>query len=98
MKAIIAGILIILAIAFAVTLFKNTNVGGRMRPCTLRYILTLLVGILEWCIAFGFTFYLLTFYFDLRQSKGVHRGELRPENLSRRRTFWYLQRRGGRRY
>ncbi|KAK7454435.1 hypothetical protein VKT23_011191 [Stygiomarasmius scandens] len=80
MKAIIAGILIILAIAFAVTLFKNTNVGG----------------ILEWCIAFGFTFYLLTFYFDLRQSKGVHRGELRPENLSRRRTFWYLQR-GGRR-
>ncbi|THV02887.1 hypothetical protein K435DRAFT_817575 [Dendrothele bispora CBS 962.96] len=76
MKAIIAGVLIILAIAFAVTLFKNTNVGG----------------ILEWCIAFGFTFYLLTFYFDLRQSKGVHKGELRPENISRRRTFWYTRR------
>ncbi|KAF5367073.1 hypothetical protein D9758_003914 [Tetrapyrgos nigripes] len=76
MKAIIAGILIVLAIAFAVELFNNVDVGG----------------ILEWCIAFGFTVYLLTFYFDLRQSKGVHKGELRPENLNRRRA-WSMRRR-----
>ncbi|EEB92337.1 hypothetical protein MPER_09171 [Moniliophthora perniciosa FA553] len=56
-KAAIAGILILLAIAFAVALFKSTDVGG----------------ILEWVIAAGFTLYLLTFYFDLRQSMGIHR-------------------------
>lgn len=76
MKAIVAGILIILAIAFAVELFNNVDVGG----------------ILEWCIAFGFTLYLLTFHFDLRQSKGVHKGELRPENISRRRAWSMRQR------
>lgn len=65
-KAIIAGILILLAIAFAVALFKSTDVGG----------------ILEWIIAFGFTLYLLTFYFDLRQSKGVHKGQLSAERLA----------------
>ncbi|KAL0573573.1 hypothetical protein V5O48_008387 [Marasmius crinis-equi] len=63
-KALIASILIILAIAFGVTLFKGgnsaTNAGA----------------ILEWVISFGFTFYLLTFYVDLRQAKGVHKGEL----------------------
>ncbi|KAF4596372.1 hypothetical protein EYR40_007940 [Pleurotus pulmonarius] len=59
-KAAIAGILIVLAIAFGVALFKSTNVGG----------------VLEWTIAFGFTFYLLTFFYDLRMSKGVGKGEL----------------------
>lgn len=33
-------------------------------------------GVLEWTIAFGFTFYLLTFFYDLRMSKGVRKGEL----------------------
>ncbi|KAJ3876300.1 hypothetical protein F5051DRAFT_412036 [Lentinula edodes] len=66
MKAIIAGILIILAFAFAGTEFKVVNVGG----------------IFEWIIAMGFTFYLLTFYYDLRQSKGVHRGELSADRLN----------------
>ncbi|KAK7044123.1 hypothetical protein VNI00_007840 [Paramarasmius palmivorus] len=65
-KAVIAGILILLAIAFGVALFKSTDVGG----------------VLEWVIAFGFTLYLLTFYFDLRQSKGVHKGELSAERLA----------------
>ncbi|KAF8896588.1 Frag1/DRAM/Sfk1 [Infundibulicybe gibba] len=64
-KAIIAGILILLAIAFAVALYTKPDVGA----------------VLEWTISFGFTFYLLTFYYDLRQSKGVHKGELNREKL-----------------
>ncbi|KAF8740953.1 hypothetical protein AX14_006431 [Amanita brunnescens Koide BX004] len=59
-KAIIASILILLSIAFAVTLYESRNVGA----------------VLEWIIGFGFTFYLLTFFFDLRVSKGRQRGEL----------------------
>jgi len=31
---------------------------------------------MEWVIAFGFTFYILTFYYDLRPSKNMERGEL----------------------
>lgn len=31
---------------------------------------------LEWAIAFGFTFYLLTFWHDLRQAKGVEKGDM----------------------
>ena len=42
---------------------------------------TRLQGILEWVIAFGFVFYLLTFYFDLRMSKGMHKGDLSKERL-----------------
>lgn len=42
---------------------------------------TLKIAVLEWTIAFGFTFYLLTFFFDLRMSKGVARGELSRERL-----------------
>ena len=38
-------------------------------------------AIVEWTIAFGFTFYLLTFFWDLRMSKGVRRGELSRERL-----------------
>ncbi|KAI0671428.1 Frag1/DRAM/Sfk1 family-domain-containing protein [Trametes maxima] len=64
-KGIIAAILIILAVAFAITLFQATDPGA----------------ILEWLIAFGFTFYLLTFFFDLRMAKGVHKGELSRERL-----------------
>jgi len=63
-KAVIAGILIILAIAFAILLFTHTEVGA----------------VLEWVIAVGFVLYFLTFYYDLKQSKGMQRGELRPEN------------------
>ncbi|KAJ4480040.1 Frag1/DRAM/Sfk1 [Lentinula aciculospora] len=66
MKSVIAGVLIILAIAFAGTEFKVVNVGA----------------IFEWIIAMGFTFYLLTFYYDLRQSKGVHKGELSADRLN----------------
>lgn len=34
-------------------------------------------AILEWIIAFGFTLYLLVFYYDLRMSKNIERGQLR---------------------
>lgn len=39
------------------------------------------VAVLEWTIAFGFTFYLLTFIWDMRMAKGVQAGELRRERL-----------------
>jgi len=64
-KAIIASILICLAIAFGVALYNSTNAGA----------------VLEWTIAFGFTFYLLTFFHDLRLSKGIAQGELTREKL-----------------
>ncbi|KAJ3505479.1 hypothetical protein NLJ89_g7392 [Agrocybe chaxingu] len=64
-KAAIASILIILAIGFAVALFSAPNAGA----------------ILEWTIAFGFTFYLLTFYYDLRLSKNVEKGTLTSQRL-----------------
>jgi len=70
MKAVIAFILIVLAVAFGVCLYKNgtgvTDAGA----------------ILEWTIALGFTFYLLTFTYDLRMSKGVRKGELSKEKMA----------------
>lgn len=33
-----------------------------------------ILGVLEWFIAFGFTFYLMTFWYDLRQAVGAKRG------------------------
>ncbi|KAJ2924649.1 hypothetical protein H1R20_g12452, partial [Candolleomyces eurysporus] len=65
-KAVIASVLIVLAIAFAVALYYATNVGA----------------VLEWTIAFLFTFYVLTYFFDLRQSKGIDRGELHQHRAS----------------
>ncbi|KIJ63067.1 hypothetical protein HYDPIDRAFT_113607 [Hydnomerulius pinastri MD-312] len=52
-KAVIAGTLVLLGIVFGITLFYVPNVGA----------------VIEWTIAFGFTFYLLTFYYDLRMAK-----------------------------
>ncbi|KAF8920232.1 Frag1/DRAM/Sfk1 [Mucidula mucida] len=71
-KAVIATVLVVLAIAFGIALYKSTDVGG----------------VLEWVISFGFTFYLLTFFFDLRQSKGVQDGQLRSNSfVMRARSF-----------
>ncbi|EKM58228.1 uncharacterized protein PHACADRAFT_252400 [Phanerochaete carnosa HHB-10118-sp] len=64
-KGIIAGILIVLAVVFAITLYTAVNVGA----------------VVEWVIAFGYTFYLLTFWYDLRMAKGVHRGEFSRKRL-----------------
>jgi len=76
-KAIIAGVLIVLAFAFGVALYKSTEAGA----------------VLEWAISFGFTFYLLTFYYDLRQSKGVPKGELTAEKMANARRFGFRRRR-----
>ncbi|KAF5342631.1 hypothetical protein D9611_001917 [Ephemerocybe angulata] len=59
-KGIIAGTLIILSIAFAITLYEATDAGA----------------VLEWLIAMLFTSYIWTYYYDLRLSKGVRKGEL----------------------
>ncbi|KAI0267704.1 Frag1/DRAM/Sfk1 [Gloeopeniophorella convolvens] len=73
-KAIIAGVLIILAIAFAICLSQD----GHFQE----------VGaVLEWVIAMGFTLYLLTFVYDLRMSKGMHKHELSEERLMRQRGY-----------
>jgi len=65
MKGAIAVILIICAIAFAITLYTTPDVGA----------------VLEWVIAFGYTFYLLTFFYDLRMARGVRKGELSRQRL-----------------
>lgn len=67
-KAIIAAILILLAFAFGVALYQSSNVGA----------------VLEWTISFGFTLYILTFFFDLRHSKEVQHGELSAEKFTTR--------------
>ncbi|KAH9949962.1 Frag1/DRAM/Sfk1 family-domain-containing protein [Amylocystis lapponica] len=64
-KGVIAILLILCAIAFAIALYQAPNVGA----------------ILEWVIAFGYTFYLLTFFYDLRMARGVHKGELSEQRL-----------------
>ncbi|KAF9533770.1 Frag1/DRAM/Sfk1 family-domain-containing protein [Crepidotus variabilis] len=73
LKMVIASILILLAVGFAIALFSKsssaTNAGA----------------ILEWIISFGFTFYLLTFYLDLRKAKNVQKGELKGYNGRRNR-------------
>jgi hypothetical protein len=53
-KAAIGLTLVVLAIVFGVTLYYAPNVGG----------------VVEWLIAFGFAFYLLTFAYDLRMARG----------------------------
>ncbi|KAG2118680.1 Frag1/DRAM/Sfk1 [Suillus discolor] len=52
-KAVIGSVLIVLAIAFGIALFYASEVGA----------------VLEWIIGFGFTFYLLTFAYDLRAAR-----------------------------
>ena len=76
MKGIIATTLILLAIAFAIAMYEANDVGGTHSSCPLfLHSLTAVAAILEWLIAFGYTFYLLTFAYDLRMAKGVHRGQ-----------------------
>ena len=72
-KGMIAGVLIVLAIGFGVSLYE-----GAHRQSSTAYFVG---AVLEWTIAFGFTLYLLTFYADLRMSKGVGKGELSRERL-----------------
>ncbi|KIY51818.1 hypothetical protein FISHEDRAFT_36404 [Fistulina hepatica ATCC 64428] len=61
-KAVIASTLIIWSIVFAATLYTAYNVGA----------------VFEWMIAFGFTAYILTFWYDFRQSRNFSKGALIP--------------------
>ncbi|KAH8106661.1 Frag1/DRAM/Sfk1 [Phellopilus nigrolimitatus] len=65
-KTVFAVILIALAIAFGALLDSSDPDSG---------------AIIEWTIAFLYTFYLLSFWWDLRQSGGLSKGELGPEHL-----------------
>jgi hypothetical protein len=69
MKGVIAGLLIVLAIAFGATLYADGTTT------------TDVAAVLEWTIAFGYSLYLLTYVYDLRLSKGRHRGELSRDRL-----------------
>lgn len=95
-KAIITTILVACAIVFGITLYTDGNVGGKhafFSSChTLPQFVSLLLflsltdifcvtGIFEWIIAFGYTFYLLSFAYDLRLSKGAHAGQFSHEQL-----------------
>jgi len=73
-KAIIASMLILLAIGFAIALYQGSRHDNERA--------TFVGGILEWVIGFGFVFYLLTFYLDLRMSKGMRKGDLSREKLT----------------
>jgi hypothetical protein len=66
-KAVIGSILIVLAIAFGITLYYASEVGG----------------IIEWVVGFGFTFYLLTFAYDLRMAKFMQGGEMTERSALR---------------
>lgn len=82
MKGIIAGLLILLAIGFGIALYFAVNVGGVYSRSCPRHPLTHLSAVFEWVIAYGFTLYLLTFFYDLRMSKNKHKGELSRERLT----------------
>nr|GAT50192.1 predicted protein [Mycena chlorophos] len=64
-KGVFVLVLVALAIAFGVLLETNLNAGA----------------VVEWTISFLFTFYLLTYYYDLRQAKGVHKGQLNTRTM-----------------
>ncbi|KAG1733993.1 Frag1/DRAM/Sfk1 [Suillus lakei] len=66
-KTVIGTILIVLAIAFGITLYYAPDVGG----------------VIEWIIGFGFTFYLLTFAYDLRMARIIQREGLDKEDQRR---------------
>lgn len=77
-KGFIGLSLILLAIVFGITIFEAPDVGGEY----IQYSYShdphfIFAGVFEWIIAFGYTFYLLTFWYDLRLSKNVPKGELK---------------------
>ena len=64
----------LLSIAFGVALYKAVNVGGQFsfeRPHFSPWLIGFqrYTAILEWVIAFGFAFYLISYFWDLRLSK-----------------------------
>lgn len=67
-KAVLAVALTAAAIAFGSLLGSGTE--------------TNVAAVIEWSIAFGFTIYLLTFWTDLRASKGISKGEMNVQRLA----------------
>ena len=69
-----------LAFAFAVGMYTNMDVGGQpskpMARSSRRLIRLSPPAVFEWIIAIGYTCYLLTFWYDLRLSKRVNKGDL----------------------
>ena len=86
-KGVIVAVLILLAVAFAVALYTAGNTGGEQCSAVAEpthadaFGTCFRLAVLEWTIAFGFTFYLVTFIWDMRMAKGVQAGELRRERL-----------------
>ena len=72
-KAIIATSLIVLSVAFTIGIYTNVDVGGDSSKPRSRAVLidspVSLPAVFEWIIAIGYSFYLLTFWYDLRLSK-----------------------------
>jgi len=64
-KAVIGLTLVVFGIVFGVTCYWAPNVGG----------------VVEWSIAFGFTFYLLTFAYDLRMARVAEVSEVSKERI-----------------
>ncbi|KAI3616031.1 fk506 suppressor [Moniliophthora roreri] len=81
-KAIITGILVVLAAPFAVEFFKDPDTGGRSSssPACIERCLKCTAAILEWGIGIGFTFLLLTSFFDLRHASGVYEDEFEGQS------------------
>ena len=77
MKAVVAGILIILAVAFGVLLKTGDDFNASHPGPTPVDKLLNDAAILEWTIAFGYTFYLLTFWWDLRHAQSAHSSDER---------------------
>ena len=72
-KGTIAILLILLSIGFGVAMYRAGDVGGQFLTIisfpTHADRLSILAAVLEWVIAIGFTFYLLSYFWDLRLSK-----------------------------
>jgi hypothetical protein len=67
-KSVVVSLLVAAGIAFYILLVKGRHYE--------------VAAVIEWIIAGGFTLYLLTFWYDLRQSKGVKRGYFMNTNPS----------------
>lgn len=71
-KGAIALILIFLSVAFGVAMYKAVDVGGQVlifAPFPVHADGLSSTAVLEWVIGFGFAFYLISYFWDLRLSK-----------------------------
>jgi hypothetical protein len=71
-KGLISAFLVVLAFAFGGLLTRKDSAGGERILVWLIIHLTNRVAVIEWVIGFLFNFYLLTFWYDLRQAAPKH--------------------------